>query len=137
VNAVAVHVTSDWALATVPATDVGALEVNAKRVVVEVLCPSTLFTTTLVAPEVPAGDVTTNCVALREFTVALTPPMVTWAPTPTVEKPVPAIVIEAPERSPMEAGVMPVMTGAATVPVGVVKDAVDPYVVPTLLVATE
>jgi hypothetical protein len=55
---------------------------------------------------------------------------------PTVEKPVPAMVTEAPERSPMEAGVIPEMTGAATVPVGVVKDVVDPYVVPTLFVAT-
>ena len=106
------------------------------RVFVDVLWPSTLFTTTLVAPTVPGGEVTTNCVALREVTVALTPPIVTCAPAPTVEKPVPVIVTEAPEISPMLPGETPVITGAATVPVGVVKYSVDPYVVPTLFVAT-
>jgi hypothetical protein len=53
-----------------------------------------------------------------------------------VEKPVPVIVTEAPEISPMLPGETPVITGAATVPVGVVKYSVDPYVVPTLFVAT-
>ena len=123
---VGVHVTSDWPFATVPATDVGALEVKLNRVFVDVLCPSTLFTTTSVAPDVPAGEVTTNWVALREFTVALIPPMTTCAPLPAVEKPVPAIVTDAPEMSPMDAGVTPVITGAAVVPVGVVNDAVVP-----------
>jgi hypothetical protein len=122
-------------LAIVPETDVGALDVKLNRESVEVLCPSTLFTMTFVAPDVPAGAVTTSCVALREFTVALTPPMVTCAPLPTVENPVPEIVTEAPEISPMDAGVSPVMTGAAVVPVGVVNDSVVPYVVPTALVA--
>jgi hypothetical protein len=126
VKDVAVQVTCDWALATVPETLVGALEMKLNRVFVDVLCPSTLFTTTLVAPTVPAGAVTTNCVALREVTVALIPPIVTCAPAPTVEKPVPVIVTEAPEISPMLPGDTPVITGAATVPVGVVKYSVAP-----------
>ena len=132
----AVQVTTDSELATVPATEVGALEVKLNREFVDVLCPSVLFTITLVAPTVPAGDVTTNCVALRDVTVPLIPPIVTCAPAPAVEKPVPVIVTDAPEISRIVAGEIPVITGAGTVPVGVVKDSVAPNVVPVLFVAT-
>jgi hypothetical protein len=96
-------------------------------------------TTTVVDPVVPGGAVTTSPVVLvREVTVALTPPIVTWAWTPVVEKPVPVMVTDAPEISWIDVGFIPEATemiGAGTVPVGVVKVLVVPYVVPILFVA--
>jgi hypothetical protein len=49
---VAVQETTDWASATVPETDVGALEVKLNKFD-EALWPSMLVTTTVVAPAIP------------------------------------------------------------------------------------
>ena len=81
----------------------------------------------MVCPKtVPGGAVTTSDVLVLEVTVALVPPIVTCAPTPIVEKPVPVMVTDAPEISKIDVGEIFEIVGAATVPVGVVKVLVVP-----------
>ena len=114
----------------VPETEVGALETKLNKGLnkdVDALCPSILVTTTAVAPAVPGGAVTTKLVEpVREVTVALTPPIVTRAWAPVVEKPVPVIVTEEPDISPIDDGDICEMVGGLTIPVGVVNERVDP-----------
>jgi hypothetical protein len=131
----AVQVTKDCELPKFAITEVGALEVKLNNED-ELLCPSMFVTTTVVDPAIPEGAVTTSPVVLvREVTVALIPPMVTWACTPVIEKPVPVMVTDAPEISPIDVGEICVITGGGTMPVGVVNVPVAPKVTPESLCA--
>jgi hypothetical protein len=80
----------------------------------------------VVAPSFPCGAVTTICVDVREIMVAAIPPKVTEAPAPLVAKPVPEIVTESPEISPIDDGLIVEIVGATDVAEGVVKEAVEP-----------
>ena len=131
----AVHVTKDCELPKFATTEAGALEVKLKEES-ESLWPSTLVTTTVIVPAVPGGAVTTIPVAsVREVTVALIPPIVTCAPAPAVEKPVPVMVTDAPEISPIDDGEICVIEGGGMTPVGVVNVPVAPKVTPESLCA--